>query len=206
MARTTKAAKEDDWCIVEPTKKNVIAGKGILVARSMVTSAKRNMPIRVLNATSKPVEVKAGSTIGVIRSLKIDDFVSTMGEENSEFIYSNECEVPDKTEEGQSLPAHLLDLWKDASEHLDKSDSRKVANFLVKYQDVISEGDGDLGRTDYVKHRIDTGGAKPIRIPPRRFPFQQQDESRKQIDEMLNKGLIERSNSPWSAPVVLVKK
>ena len=40
----------------------------------------------------------------------------------------------------------------------------------------------------------------------RRFPIHQQEEGEKQVKEMLDKGLIEPSQSPWASPIVLVKK
>ena len=34
-------------------------------------------------------------------------------------------------------------------------------------------GDGDLGRTSVLRHKIDTGDAAPIHQPARRLPFHQ---------------------------------
>ena len=62
------------------------------------------------------------------------------------------------------------------------------------------------GRTNVVQHRIDTGTAAPIRQAPRRIPVQYQQEMTQLIDQMLSDGVIQPSNSPWAAPVVLVKK
>ena len=57
-----------------------------------------------------------------------------------------------------------------------------------------------------MKHSIDTKGAHPIRQPLRRFSLGQREEVEKQVDDLLQRGLIEPSDSPWSSPVVLVKK
>ena len=46
----------------------------------------------------------------------------------------------------------------------------------------------------------------PTRVPPRRIPAHFQDEVRKQLDDMLAKGIIEESNSPWMAPAVFARK
>ena len=54
-----------------------------------------------------------------------------------------------------------------------------------------------------MKHRINTGTAAPVRQPPRRFPFAKREEA---VAEMKDDGIIEPSASPWSSPVVLVKK
>lgn len=49
-------------------------------------------------------------------------------------------------------------------------------------------------------------GAKPVFIRPYWFPPALKDEIEKQIQEMLHKGIIRPSNSPFSSPMILVKK
>ena len=55
-------------------------------------------------------------------------------------------------------------------------------------------------------HHIDTGDAKPIKQAPRRLPFNQRNEVKSLINAMLKKEVIECCQSPWSSPIVLVKK
>ena len=42
--------------------------------------------------------------------------------------------------------------------------------------------------------------------PPRRIPVHYKDEVQKQLQVMLEQGIIEESNSPWMAPAVFVRK
>lgn len=53
---------------------------------------------------------------------------------------------------------------------------------------------------------IDTGKHKPIKIPPRRLPYAQREIVEKEIQKMLDNNIIEPSESPWSAPLLLVEK
>jgi len=53
---------------------------------------------------------------------------------------------------------------------------------------------------------IDTGGAIPKKQPPRRMPFAVRQEVAKQLKSMQQKGVIQPSRSPWSSPVVMVRK
>lgn len=71
---------------------------------------------------------------------------------------------------------------------------------------MFSTGDTDLGRTKLTLHQIDTGDAKPVKLPPRRVPLHLQKEVADHIKQMQENGIIRPSCSPWAAPVVLVRK
>jgi hypothetical protein len=49
------------------------------------------------------------------------------------------------------------------------------------------------------------GTAKPIRQTPRRLPLGKREIEKADIDNMLDRKVIEPSKSPWSSPVVLVE-
>ena len=74
------------------------------------------------------------------------------------------------------------------------------------FSDVFASSDDDIGRTNVIKHAINTGNARPIRHHPRRLPIHKRDEADKQIKSMLEKDLIEPLISPWAAPITLVTK
>ncbi|KRY47148.1 Retrovirus-related Pol polyprotein from transposon 17.6 [Trichinella britovi] len=83
---------------------------------------------------------------------------------------------------------------------------RTLRSLLRRYGKAISCGEGDLGRTSLVQHRIETGGAQPVKLPPRRLPQAQRETVDRLIREMLHAGVIEPASGPWSSPVVLVRK
>lgn len=71
---------------------------------------------------------------------------------------------------------------------------------------MFAENNFDLGRTGVVKHHINTGNSRPIKQHPRRIPPHLTEEADKTIDDMLARDVIKLSNSPWSSPIVMVKK
>jgi hypothetical protein len=91
--------------------------------------------------------------------------------------------------------------------HLTHAEKSVLEPVLAKYRNVFHrEGSNDFQGTDLVEHRIVTGDAKPIRKPPYRVPFALRKELNTQVKDMLNKGIIEESSSPWSATAILVPK
>ena len=67
-------------------------------------------------------------------------------------------------------------------------------------------GDGDLGLTSVLRHKIDTGDAAPIHQTARRLPFHQRKLVHNMIEGMLDQGIVEPAEGAWSCPIVLAKK
>ena len=49
-------------------------------------------------------------------------------------------------------------------------------------------------------------GTEPISIPPYRMALAELKELKAQLEELLSKGFIRPSTSPWGAPILFVKK
>ncbi|CAM4593613.1 unnamed protein product, partial [Lepidochelys kempii] len=62
------------------------------------------------------------------------------------------------------------------------------------------------GLTERAYHSIDTGNAHPIRVHPYRVSPQAKTAIEREIQDMLQMGVIRPSDSAWASPVVLVPK
>ncbi|CAB3996555.1 Transposon Ty3-G Gag-Pol poly [Paramuricea clavata] len=81
----------------------------------------------------------------------------------------------------------------------------KLSVLLEKYADVFVNGPDDpLGRSNDAEHSIDTGDSRPVKQRPYRIPVHLNKVVNNQVDEMLARGLIRPSDSPWSSPIVIV--
>ena len=104
------------------------------------------------------------------------------------------------------VPDHLQDLFQRTINGLSCAQSASIAKLLIKHQSTFSESDNDLGRTGIIRHRIPTGNAHPIKQPLRRLPVQMNQEAQEQINDMLEKDVIQPSSSPWASGIVMVQK
>ena len=77
---------------------------------------------------------------------------------------------------------------------------------MTQYMDVFSQGPLDMGRSDMVMHEIDTGDNRPVRQALRPQPLAMEKEIDKNLQEMIDLGLVCPSLSDWSANVVMVRK
>ena len=83
---------------------------------------------------------------------------------------------------------------------------RKARRLVYLYRDVFSE-DGEPGETDLVTLKLKLKeGTEPIRQKYRTLNPRMAEDLRGQIEAWLEQGVIEESDSPWSSPLVPVRK
>lgn len=157
---------------------------GLHLARTISLPRDKRLFARIANFGHGTVQLFPGQTIGVAEQVEVID--QTPLSSNS-----------------KDLDFSMFNIdW----ESLDSSQTEKLKSFLVSYRDIFTFPGDALGRAKGVEHRIETGDALPIRQPVRRVSHEQRHLIRQQVDEMLEQGIIRPSSSPWSSPVVLVKK
>lgn len=117
-----------------------------------------------------------------------------------------ESSEEDMTDQSKKLRPDLVEMLKKTANYLKRKPKREAHTLLYDYTNLFTKSDSDLGRTGIVRHKIDTGTNRPVKIPPRRVLTHLTKDIDKHFDDMLERRAIEPSNSPWSAPVVLDKK
>ena len=149
----------------------------------------KGIPVRIMNASNTDIEMFSGQ--------KIADFCP--------MVESIQCPFPEVNYVGSTAryPSVQGEITAALSDSLSIGDRKILLETLMQYTDVFQP---DLGETDVITHRINTGTSPPIRQHPRRLPYAYREETRKQITEMLDQGVITPSHSPWASPIVLVRK
>jgi hypothetical protein len=116
----------------------------------------------------------------------------------------------DRSRQGENVvtdPAKFRKYFHDVLGHLSREDKGVMEPVLSRYSHVFTlEENIPLKGTDLVEHQIVTGDATPIRKAPYWVPFALRRDMKTQMKDMLKKGSIELSQSPWGVPALLVPK
>ena len=163
------------------------------VPRCLVHVTKNEVFVPVTNLSDREVTVKADTIIATVETAVSLNSLSQEREEK-ERLYSDQ------------LPSHLESLATKLSPRVSEKTKGEVRDTLIEFQDVFMCPDTQLGRTGKVRHTIDTANSKPVKLPPRRLPMAQREVVDRELEKMLKEDIIEPSDSPWAANVVLVKK
>ncbi|CAM4545400.1 unnamed protein product [Caretta caretta] len=86
---------------------------------------------------------------------------------------------------------------------LGRMQRQQIQELCTSYAPMFS---ATSGLTERAYHSIDTGNAHPIRVQPYRVSPQAKTAIEREIQDMLQMGVIRPSESAWASPVVLVPK
>ena len=125
-----------------------------------------------------------------------------------------EIEQKDIIEEFEDRGGRLIETVKKGTKkegkytigNMTKAQEQELENLLKRYKDIFAKDEYDLGRTDIVKHEIDTGDCKPIKQAAYKVNPHKKKIIEDEVKKMFKKGVIRKSNSPWSSPITLVPK
>jgi transposase InsO family protein len=182
MAFSSLKGTTADWTTEPNTLKS-----GLRVARVVLPQRYTGIPIRVLNTSTHVINVKENEDLTECESTEV----------LNDSVFQNN---------GNAMPEHIKDLLEGIDKDVTQTEQERLRDILKQYADVFSSSEFDLGRTGIVKHEIDTGSARPIKQMLRRQPIAQLPHIDKQVQDMLDQGIIEPSQSPWVSNVVVVGK
>ncbi len=100
----------------------------------------------------------------------------------------------------------LLEILKIEHPDLTQAQWDVALELLLKNNDCFSLDHGELRMTKGIEVEIDTEGVRPIRQAPRRLAYAIRDEVKKEVDKLLGLRVVQESNSPWSSPIVAMRK
>ncbi len=206
-----------------------LQSKSFLAANALVNIRYNRTQICVINATPHPQTLPKNSKVGSI-SYQLSHICFTlpnrMGRENirppdcfpteSHTFFHHQCYVCFKEFlTGNDLQFHLQNTCypQEMREYVDtltnhienERQRNRLKQVLWRHGKLFDLRTPSVIKTT-LKHAIDTGDHKPVYTPPYRQSNKVEELLAEETNKLLQQGIIEPSISPWSSPVVLIKK
>ena len=144
------------------------------------------LSVEMCNTGPNTIKFKPGDQIAQLEQVSI--------------VPDDDVETPAKDEVLQKIDLGFLAANASADE------VKKVEDMLLRWSHIFSKDSSDLGRTDVLRHRIDLVDDIPVKEKARRIPPNMYEELRQHLSQLLEIGVIEESSSPYSSPIVIVRK
>ena len=196
---------KNTYGLIEPNFS--LAGKyNVIGARCLVHTENRETVFEVLNPTNSHITLKANTILGNFCQIQNNHILGELKDPDTRVI----CNILDKKQNGHA-DNHFKEIALELGIDLSKSDlnetqKSQLLTLLGQYRHAFAKDLSELGSTKIGKHIIDTGNANPIRQFPYRTSPKTKEELDVHLDQMESKGIIRKSMSPWSSPILLVAK
>ena len=167
----------------------------------------RHLPVVQWGTVHQPVDVLGEKQTSGLLSLEpepvdnqVPELTDFLTEAQASVIITDSCPSEEDQYRRQRVE-EVLDV-----SGVPAQEKEELLELMQQHHTVFSLEDGERGERNLVEMEIDTGDARPCRQRLRRMPFAVRQEVSKQLRSMQSSGVIQLSDSPWSSPVVMVRK
>lgn len=163
----------------------------VKIPSGIVSIKNKKMTCSIINNTERTLNLK------IKEPLKIKNFEYFEEANNgNKFSTLNNIESKD--------PDKVMNKIK--TDHMNSEEKAAVINLIKQYTDIFYQEGQNLTFTSNIKHKIRTTDEIPVYTKTYRYPQIHREEVQRQIQKMLEQGIIRPSNSPWSSPIWIVPK
>ncbi|UYV65600.1 hypothetical protein LAZ67_3004808, partial [Cordylochernes scorpioides] len=185
--------------LFEPSKK-VLIGKGLTLPCALFRLSHNKGKLWIVNSSTTAQIVPKGMCLGKIQRVEENNLtaISECSEFNKEVKNANHASHADKSD--------FKFLQNLISDDLSEEQQSQILSILKRYEKIFDKNNEPVKQTSVTKHKIETGNHQPIKHRPYRVSPTERQAIQTEVDKMLDAGIIRHSESPWSSPVILVKK
>ncbi len=191
----------------------------VMIPNSIITVIQGRTQLQVSNFTPQEIFMKTGMTLGICLFLNAEVLILPMSQRQKLGF----CHMRPKSERTSDEPQLYQQVdWEKLSEKdkrfleefdftdttLSQVEQNRVCHVLLQHKSTfVCEEYPELGCTDRLTYRIKLKeGSKPFTSRAYRLDPQKMATLREQLDKLLKDKVIEPAESPYSSPVILVRK
>ncbi|CAF4090667.1 unnamed protein product [Adineta steineri] len=180
--------------------------KNIVLSQALVQIKNYSTKLVIRNTSKFSVHLTRNTNMGMASILTQDDQIINSYEFSiNQHVPSNGTASSSSTQQ----TSNIIDMEKildQMVQHITDGQERSTTRQVIeKYSKTLDSSSTTIALTS-MPHTIPTGDHPPINSVPYRGSLEQQRALKKIIDRLEQSKQIRQSSSPWSAPVLLIKK
>ena len=167
--------------------------KGIFLSNCVTSPKNGKCIVSLVNSNEKDIEI----ITPVVKLEKFEDIE----------VAASSVAIPD-TEENRYRADRLQELRTLLrTDHLNNEEKDNICNICDEFNDLFHLPNDKLSATNATTFTIPLmENTTPMKVKPYRLPHSQNEEINKQLVKMEKDGIIQKSNSPWNFPLLVVPK
>ena len=174
---------------------------GLALARTLVDVSNDIVYTRVYNPGPTDVRIYKHTNIALFTPIsRVGPTIDLKGDNTV-----NQIDLSKGDLEPNLVPEHLKTVFDRGCKHLDEDQVKKFSDIFCEHEGCFAKP-GEVGRTHLGTHKIKLKDETQVREPPRRVPMYKRQALEEEIKKLEERGLIEKSSSPWSSQTVMVQK
>ncbi|KAG1257879.1 hypothetical protein G6F68_009083 [Rhizopus microsporus] len=167
---------------------------------------KKSIEIKLYNRTTEDVIFQPYEELGWLEKFNTQSILQAYEVEENLQLCMMEQNIEEKKEKEEPMLEHELFIKLETGE-ISAELERKLRKLLERYKHIFDWNNDTIGFTNLLAHKIiikeDT---HPISHRPYRMSPIEAEYLQKELEKYTKLGVITPSNSPWAAPIILVKK
>lgn len=176
---------------------------GVVIANTVIPDNAAHTMARICNVNAEEITLRHGLRIAEAKSVTVmKDCELKTGTCETDMHRATASNTP----RDKKIEQIIRDVTEKLPATVDYSTKQALIELLHKYEQTLSVDAFDLGYTDIIKHRIDTGNHRPVREQLRRHPLPYLEYIDEQVQKMLEAKIIEPAQSEWGANVCLARR
>eukprot|EP00117_Sycon_ciliatum_P032506 scpid17251/ scgid4942/ Retrovirus-related Pol polyprotein from transposon 17.6; Protease; Reverse transcriptase; Endonuclease len=195
------ACSETLDCVADPLESFVDKFPTLSVTPALVTVGPDHSHIvmTIENHAEHNIIIHKNTNIAELSPLIMDD---DDDEDDAAVSSVTTDHTPELTEQRKAT----IHEYVKSQQNLSSETKSMLTTLLIDNHDLFILHEDDYGYCDIFPHKIDTSTHTPIKQAARRIPYHRRVALQTLLDELLEKGIIQESISPWASPIVLVPK
>ena len=182
---------------------NCLYQSSLMMPHALIKLKNHRGILTISNISNTTKQINKNTPIGLVEQSSPHSscfFITTTTNSND-----REYQEEQHRDKNKKMNEQVKKVIDESIKHLNQQQQLTLSKILYQHNELFDLSKPKIANTP-IHHTIPTGDHQPVNAKPYRVNQEKQNIIEKEVNKMEENGLIKPSQSPWSSPVLLVKK